>query len=144
MNDIISDCLLKQYIIYESLELFSIPEMTDANKICFDLSVKAPREVIVTLSCPVQFYFECSGFPLHTCCGGGNRYEFILVRYERRYVPHSQSVDWLTNKIFVDPEIEYQGEDIVYVLDFAKLFHYYQLRKYYNYWTECYGKTFFW
>jgi hypothetical protein len=138
----IQNRLLKLYIIYESLELFSIPEMTLENKRCFDDRSKTPQEVIVALPCPVQFYFECSGFPLQTCCGSGSRLEFIDVCYERVYIPSSESVNWLSTRIFVDPELEYDGEHIIYVLRYARLFHYYPVRK--NYWSICYGKSFSW
>jgi hypothetical protein len=145
MNEMIQNRLLKLYIIYESLELFSIPEMTLENKRCFDLSVKAPAEIVVTLPCPVQFYYQCTEASLDTFfCGGGNRFEFIQVDYDRMHVPQSESVDWLTNRIFVDPEIEYDGDDLIYVLKYARLFHYYPVGKYNNNWNKCYGKSFSW
>jgi hypothetical protein len=141
MNEIIRKRLLKKYIIYESLELVSIPEMTLENESCFNDESKTPQEVIVTLSCPVQFYYQCTGFG---DCGGGERFEFIEVHFQRYILHQSDDMcinykDWLSNKIFFDTGIEYDGEDIIYVLNLAQLFHYYMMGKR---WIKCRGRGF--
>jgi hypothetical protein len=142
MNKIIRKRLLKQYIIYEAMELFSIPEMTLDNENCFIDQTKTPQEVIVTLSCPVQFYYQCTG---SGDCGGGERFEFIEVRFQRYILPQPVGMSisyrsWLMKKIFIDPGIENEdGDDIIYVLDYAQLFHYYMVGKR---WIKCRGRGF--
>jgi hypothetical protein len=142
MNEITRKRLLKEYIIHESLELFSIPEMTLENESCFYGRSKTPQEIIVTLSCPVQFYFECSR---SEDCGGGERFEFIEVNFHKYILPRPDDMNivyknWLSNRIFIDTGIEDgDGEDIIYVLKCVQLFHYYMVGKI---WFMCKGRDF--
>jgi hypothetical protein len=142
MNKIIIKRLLEQYIIHEAMELFSIPEMTLENKRCFDDRSKTPQEVIVTFSCPVQFYYQCTGFG---DCSGGERLDFIEVCFHKYILPRPDGMsinhrNWLMKKIFIDPGIEEgDGEDIIYVLKYIQLFHYYMVGKR---WSRCRGRYF--